>query len=52
MLRSDLCDYRDPYIVVKRTLDLLAAAANKNYEAKKNVAFKKCCSISIMYFKN
>ena len=30
MLRSNLCDYRDAYIVVKGTIDLLAAAANKN----------------------
>ena len=28
MLRSDLCDYSDAYIVVKGTTDLLAAAAN------------------------
>ena len=33
MLRSALCDYSDPYIVVKRTIDLLAAAANKNDKA-------------------
>ena len=37
MLRSDLCDYSDAYIVVK---DLLAAAANENHKAEKNVAFK------------
>ena len=30
MLRSNLCDYRDAYIVVKGTIDLSAAAANKN----------------------
>ena len=40
MLRSDLCDYSDAYIVVKGTIDLLAAAAHKNDEAKKNGAFK------------
>ena len=40
MLRSDLCDYSDAYIVVKRVIDLLAAAANENDKAEKNVAFK------------
>ena len=30
MLRSDLCDYGDTYIVVKGTIDLLTDAANKN----------------------
>ena len=29
MLRSDLCDYSDAYIVVKRRIDLLAAPANE-----------------------
>ena len=28
MLRSELCDYNDAYIVVKETIDLLAAVAN------------------------
>ena len=40
MLRSDLCDYSDAYIVVKETIDLLAAAANENDKGEKNVAFK------------
>ena len=40
MLRSDLCDYGDPYIVVKRTIGFLANAANENNKAPKNVAFK------------
>ena len=40
MLRSDLCDCSDAYIVVKGTIDLLAAAANENDKAQKNVAFK------------
>ena len=40
MLRSDICDYRDAYIVVKRTIDLLAAAANENGKAQKSFAFK------------
>ena len=30
MLRSDLCDYSDAYIVVKGTIDLLADDANNN----------------------
>ena len=38
MLRSDLCDYSDAYIVVKGTIDLLAAAANENDKAEKNGA--------------
>ena len=37
MLRSDLCDYSDTYIVV---IDLLAAAANEDDENEKNFAFK------------
>ena len=40
MLRSDLCDYSDVYIMVKGTIELLAAAANGNDKADKNVAFK------------
>ena len=40
MLRSDLCDYSDAYIVVKGTIDLLTAAANENDKVQKNVAFK------------
>ena len=40
MLRSYLCDYNDAYIVVKGTIDLLDTAANENYKAQKNVAFK------------
>ena len=34
MLRSDLCNYRDAYIVVKGTIDLLAAASNENDKAQ------------------
>ena len=37
MLRPNLRDYSDAYIVVKRAVDLLAAATNKNYEAEKQV---------------
>ena len=40
MLRSDLCDYSDAYIVVKGTTNLSAAAANENDKAQKNVTFK------------
>ena len=40
MLRSDLCDYSNAYIDVKGTIDLLAAAANRNGKAQKNVVFK------------
>ena len=40
MLRPYLCDYSDAYIVVKGTIDPLAAAANENDNAQKNVEFK------------
>ena len=40
ILRSDLSDYSDAYIVVKGTTDLLALAANEIDKAQKNVAFK------------
>ena len=40
MLRSDFYDYSDAYIVVKRTIDLLAAASNENDKAEKDIAFK------------
>ena len=44
MSRSDLYDYSDSYIVVKATIDILAAAAAKkhkeNDQAQKYVAFK------------
>ena len=39
MLRSDLCDYSEAYIVVKGTIDLLADDANENDKAQKNVTF-------------
>ena len=35
MLRSDLCDYSDAYIVVNGTIDLSAAAENKLIKQKK-----------------
>ena len=40
MLRSYSCGYSDAYIVVKGTIDLLAASANENDKAGKDVAFK------------
>ena len=40
MLKLYLCDYSDSYIVVKGPTDLLAAAANENYKAQKNVISK------------
>ena len=40
MLRSNLCDYSDACIAVKETIDILAAAANENDKAEKNVTFK------------
>ena len=40
MLRSNLWDYSDAYIVVKETVDLSVAAANENDKAEKDVAFK------------
>ena len=40
MLRLHLYDYSDAYIVLKGKIDLLAAAANENDKAEKNVAFK------------
>ena len=41
MLRSDLCDHSDAYIVAKKTIDLLAAPENGNDKAQENIAFKK-----------
>ena len=41
MLRSDLCDYSDAYILVKGTIDLLDAAANENNKAEKYVSCKE-----------
>ena len=34
MLRSDLCDYSDVYIVVKGTIDLSVDAANENHKVE------------------
>ena len=40
MLRSNLCDHSDAYNAGKWTIDLLAAVANENDKAEKDVAFK------------
>ena len=40
MLRSDLCDYSDAYIILKGTIGLLAAAAAANENDKLN--WKRC----------
>ena len=40
MVRSDLCVYSDAHIIVKGTIDVLAAAANENDEGQKDAAFK------------
>ena len=40
MVRSYLCDYNDACVVVKGTIDLLAAATNKTEKAGKEVSFK------------
>ena len=40
MLRSDLCDYTDAYIVVKETICLLAAASNKNDKPERKLRLK------------
>ena len=40
MVRSNLCDYSNAYIVAKGTIDILAAAVNENDKTQKNVAFK------------
>ena len=40
MLRSDLCDYSDAYIVVKETINLLAAVANEMIKLRKMLPLK------------
>ena len=40
MLRLDLYDHSDAYIVVKGTINLLVANVNKNDKFQKNVALK------------
>ena len=48
MLRSDLCDYSDAYIVVNGTIDLLATAANENDGTEKNFAFNNIASFKFI----
>ena len=38
MLRSDLCDSSDPYVAVKRTIDLLATFCKRKWQRS-----EKCC---------
>ena len=40
MVRSYLCNYNDTCVVVKGTIDLLAAATNKTEKAGKDFLFK------------
>ena len=40
MLRPDLCGYGEACIVMKRTVDLLAADANENDKSEQELAFK------------
>ena len=50
MLKSNLCDYSDVYILVKGAIDLSAAAVNENvkdeenFEFKNNAPFRSCIS--------
>ena len=40
LLRLDLCDNSDAYIVLKGTIDLLPTVANENDRAEKDDVFK------------
>ena len=47
MLRSDLCDFSDAYIVVKRTITVTnpdGAKINKSVALKNNAPFINCIS--------
>ena len=50
MLRSDLCDYADSYILVKGTITITGAgndaAARQADERDKGVTFKNCASFT------
>ena len=49
MLRSDLCDYSDSYVVVKWIINLLAAAAaNENEKAGRDAVFKNSAYLDIV----
>ena len=45
-VRSYLCDYSDPHIVSKGTMDLPAAADNKNDKAEKDVVSKNIAPLT------
>ena len=49
MLRSDLCDFSDVYIVVKGEITVTNP---DNAKRKKSVAFKNNAPIYRLYFKN
>ena len=40
MLRSDLCDYSDAYIIGKGTINLLTAVANEMIKLRKMLPLK------------
>ena len=50
MLKSSLCDYNDPYILVKETITITGArvdaAARQADERDKEVIFKNCTSFT------
>ena len=50
MVRSSLCDYADPYILVKGTITITSAgddaAARRADERNKGVIFKSCASFT------
>ena len=50
MLRSNLCDYSDVYILVKDTIDLLAADANES-KAQREFVFKNNAPFSLCILK-
>ena len=56
MLRSNLCDYPDAYILVKGTITITGAgdddAAKQADERNKGVIFKKLCTIYLMLKQN
>ena len=51
MLRSNLCDNNDVYIVVKGTIDLLAAATNGNEKHRKMLLVKLTLNLGLVYIK-
>ena len=51
ILRLNLRDYSDEYIVGKRTINLLATVANESDKALKDVVFKKMFHLGHAYQK-